>query len=286
MRLLASMFRPEIAVITLIGTAHIGMLGGTKAHIAEEKKAITSFFPQGGGTLVFWEDDEFRDFLAEGVANACTFGPRSLPDFTGARDLGAEGWLIQYAGKDIPFPLPGAHNLQNALAGIRVAELLGVETAKVDEGLRCVEGVKSRTTVYKGKCVIVDDTYNANLESFRAGLAFGASLARESRLLCVLGAMKELGEKSRELHEELGSLVAREAPAYAFCVGEDMRFAVEKARELGYSAIRLFTSSEELAASVCAFAKDHDCIYIKGSRALALDKVALELKERMEANDS
>lgn len=286
MRLLASMFRPDIAVITLIGSAHIGMLGGTKAHIAKEKKDISSFFPQGGGTLVFWEDDEFRDYLAEGMANACTFGPRSLPDFSGARDLGIDGWQIQYAGREIPFPLPGAHNLLNALAGIRVAELLGVDPSGVDEGLRSVEGVKSRTTVYKGKWVIVDDTYNANLESFRAGLAFGSSLARESRLLCVLGAMKELGEKSPELHEQLGALVAREAPAYAFCVGEDMQFAVDKARELGYDRIRLFASSEDLVAAVCAFANNQDCIYIKGSRALALDKVALALKERMEQNDT
>ena len=88
---LAAVYEPDCALITNVGTAHVGVLGGTRAAIAEQKKRIASRF-DGGQTLVVWEDDDFRDALMTGVRGRCeTYGPRSTDGFEGARDLGLDG---------------------------------------------------------------------------------------------------------------------------------------------------------------------------------------------------
>lgn len=280
MDLLADLYQPEIAVITLIGTAHIGLLGGTKRHIAEEKKKIAKYLSQNNGRLIVWEDDEFRDFLIKDIANAYTFGPRSSINFEGARDLGSQGWLIRYDGTETCFPLPGSHNLLNALAGIKIAELLSIRTADILKGLEQVEGAKSRTSICQGNFIIVDDTYNANLESFMAGFALGKQLAGSHRLICIVGAMKELGEQSQAIHEKLGELIAQVKPDSVICYGEETIYTIQKAKELGFMNIAMDNSHEEIISNVLAYVSKDDCVYLKGSRAMMLDKVALALQEK------
>ena len=280
MDLLADLYQPEIALVTLIGTAHIGLLGGTKRNIAEEKKKIGKYISQNNGMLIVWEDDEFRDYLIQDVSNANTFGPRSSMNFEGARDLGSQGWLIRYCGSETCFPLPGSHNLLNALAGIKVAELLGVHTDDILKGLEQVEGAKSRTSIYQGYYIIVDDTYNANLESFIAGFALGKQLAGSHKLICIVGAMKELGEQSQAIHEKLGEIIAQIKPDLVICYGEETIYTVQKAKKLGCTNIAIHNSHEEIVSSVLAIIGKDDCVYLKGSRAMMLDKVAFVLKEK------
>ncbi|HQK33343.1 MAG TPA: UDP-N-acetylmuramoyl-tripeptide--D-alanyl-D-alanine ligase [Spirochaetia bacterium] len=280
MDLLADLYQPEVAIITLIGTAHIGLLGGTKQHIAEEKKKIAKYLSQNNGKLIVWEDDEFHDFLIKNITNAYTFGPRSSMNFEGARDLGSQGWLIRYNGTEAAFPLPGSHNLLNALAGIKTAELLGIHTADIVKGLEQVEAIKSRTSIYQGNFIIVDDTYNANLESFSAGLALGKQLAGSHNLICIVGAMKELGEQSQVIHEKLGEIIAQVKPKRVICYGEETSYTIEKAKEFGYMNISITNSHEEIISSVLSCVNKDDCVYLKGSRAMMLDKVALALKEK------
>ena len=277
---LADLYKPDIAVITLIGTAHIGLLGGSKKHIAHEKKKIAKYLNQNNGALIVWEDDEYRDFLLTDIANAYTFGPRSCLSFEGARDLGASGWMISYNGKEVLFPLAGSHNLLNALAGIRVAELLKVNTDDMLHGLAQVEGAQSRTAIFQGKFTVVDDTYNANLESFTAGLALAKQLAGSHNLICIVGAMKELGDQTQSIHEQLGEIIAAVKPAHVYCYGEETHFTVNKAKESGFNNIIVTHSHEELVQNVLTCVHEHDCIYLKGSRALSLDKVAMLLKEK------
>ena len=91
MELLADLYEPDCAVVTTIGTAHIGVLGGTRQNIATEKRKITARFT-GSQRLVVPEDDDFRDFLLTGIKGAgFLHGLRSVDGFTGARDMGLEG---------------------------------------------------------------------------------------------------------------------------------------------------------------------------------------------------
>ncbi|MDX9959622.1 MAG: Mur ligase family protein, partial [Spirochaetia bacterium] len=125
MDLLADLYEPDCAVVTNIGTAHIGVLGGTRQSIADEKRRITAKFT-GSQRLVVPEDDDFRDFLLTGLNGAgFLHGLRSVEGFSGARDMGLDGWLLSYGGTEIRLALPGAHNLRNALAAIRTASLYG-----------------------------------------------------------------------------------------------------------------------------------------------------------------
>ncbi|HSV56077.1 MAG TPA: Mur ligase family protein, partial [Magnetospirillaceae bacterium] len=114
---LVRVWEPSHALITNIGTAHIGILGSRRA-IAEEKRKIFSRIAASGAAFA-WEDDDFLGFLALGAPSVLrTFGPRTLEGFEGSRDAGLDGWVIRYKGETIAFPLPGSHNLLDAMAAI------------------------------------------------------------------------------------------------------------------------------------------------------------------------
>ncbi|HPD79714.1 MAG TPA: cyanophycin synthetase, partial [Spirochaetales bacterium] len=120
----------------------------------------------------------------------------------------------------------------------------------------------------------------ANLESFSAGLALGKQLAGSHNLICIVGAMKELGEQSQVIHEKLGEIIAQVKPKRVICYGEETSYTIEKAKEFGYMNISITNSHEEIISSVLSCVNKDDCVYLKGSRAMMLDKVALALKEK------
>ncbi|HTX72700.1 MAG TPA: Mur ligase family protein, partial [Rectinemataceae bacterium] len=118
---LAEIYEPDLALITNIGTAHIGILG-SRDEIAKEKKRIFSRFDGRQEGLV-WEEDEYRQFLKEGVrGRILEYGPKSTTGFRAARDLGLDGYEVDWEGLRFIFPLAGRHNLINAIAAMALAE--------------------------------------------------------------------------------------------------------------------------------------------------------------------
>ncbi|MBU1080199.1 MAG: UDP-N-acetylmuramoyl-tripeptide--D-alanyl-D-alanine ligase, partial [Spirochaetes bacterium] len=278
MDLLASVYEPDCAIVTNVGTAHVGVLGGTRAAIAAEKKRVASRF-DGRQCLVVWEDDDFRDALLSGVRGRCeTYGPRSTDGFEGARDLGLEGWAVRYRGIESRLRLPGAHNLLNALAAIRAASLYGATESDVAEGLESVSPLSGRTSVIRGDFTVVDDCYNANAESVLAAIAFCDSAPTDGRRLYVLGSMKELGEESAASHRRIGLAAASSrADALAF-YGEEARDAYDAARrERPDLEARHFDDYDGLERFVSGYAAGGDLVLVKASRSMALERLVERL---------
>jgi UDP-N-acetylmuramoyl-tripeptide--D-alanyl-D-alanine ligase len=278
MDVLAKVFEPGFALVTNVGTAHIGVLGGTRQSIAEEKRKIASRFT-GDQVLVVWEEDDFREALMSGIkGRVYTYGPRTTDGFEGARDLGLEGWIVRYHGIDARLQLPGSHNLLNALASMRLASLYGVSAADVARGLESVSPLPGRTAVVHGEYTVVDDCYNANEESVAAALSFCDSLGTDARRVYVLGSMKELGRESDAAHRRIGTLAASSKAAVILFYGEEMRAAYDSASRAGTrSLLRHFERYEELDAAVSAIAKPGDLILVKASRSMELDRLSARL---------
>ncbi len=273
MDLLASIVKPDVALITNIGTAHIGLLG-SKEGIALEKKRIFSRFT-GGETGFIYEGEPLFDLLVKDVRGTVrTYGERSTPGFRGAADLGLDGFSVNWEELTIRIPLMGAHNIRNALAAVSVALHLGAPPAAVRDGLQSVRPLFGRGQILRGPVTVIQDCYNANPESVFGILDTLDGVSWPGRKVAVLGAMKELGTATDESHHAIGGRAARSKAAGLFFFGEEAQPAYREVRSRGYRGDVFFANDyAELEARVTAYLVPGDLVLIKGSRSLELERL-------------
>ncbi len=273
MDILADIVRPNCAAITNVGTAHIGILGSRDAIAAEKKKVFSRFSAEGLGFV--YEDDDYRDFLSEGVTGTVlTFGRRTTRGFEGAVSRGLSGYEIRYLGASLSFPLMGEHNLLNALCALSLASELGVPLSLAAEGLESVKPLFGRGEIISGEITLVVDCYNANADSMARSIATVRDLQWQGRKILVLGSMLELGENSAEAHGAVGRLAAESGADAVFLFGEEMEFGKRGLDGAGFEGFSLFTSDYEvLSRSVGNFVRPGDLVLLKGSRGMELERL-------------
>jgi UDP-N-acetylmuramoyl-tripeptide--D-alanyl-D-alanine ligase len=271
---LARVYEPDLALVTNVGSAHVGVIGSRRG-IAEEKKRIFSLFDGRQSGLV-WEDDEYNAFLKEGVRGEMgDFGPRSTSGFGGARDLGLDGYEIDWEGRKFRFPLPGSHNLLDAIAAMAIASRSGASRDDVAEGLASVKPLFGRSEILRGEATVIRDCYNANPDSVEAAVALCDSVPWEGRRAYVLGSMLELGGESEAAHRRIGAAAGRSAASALFFFGEEARPAFEEARLAGFRGLAVFESDfDALRRAVRAYVRPGDLVLLKASRGMALERLS------------
>jgi UDP-N-acetylmuramoyl-tripeptide--D-alanyl-D-alanine ligase len=271
---LAAIYEPDLALITNVGTAHIGILGSKEA-VAKEKKMIFSRF-DGRQTALVREDEDCKAFLLEGLKGKVReYGARSTTGFRGARDLGLDGWEVDWEGLSFRFPLAGRHNLMNAVAAMAIAEAVGTAPRDVAEGLASVEPLFGRSEVLKGDFTLIRDCYNANPDSDVAAIAMCDELPCEGRRVYVLGSMLELGKDSEAEHRRVGRAAAASKAHALFFFGEESRPAFEEAIDAGFAGRLVFeTDFEALRDAVRSFLGAGDLILLKASRGVELERLS------------
>lgn len=277
MEVLADIVRPELAVITNIGTAHIGLVGSQEG-IAREKRKIFSQF-EGTQTAVLYEADAFRPMLEDDLAGSVLlFGPKTTPDFEGAQSLGIDGMLLRWRGREMRLPLPGRHNVLNALAAIRVGLHFGCTDEEIQAGLEAVRPEFGRGEVYRGAVTVIQDSYNANADSMREAIRLLADTPHEGgRKVLVLGAMYELGRYADEHHRRVAGEAAASVADVIILYGPEFAAA---AKEMGDDRrIRIADSFEELSRLVADSVHTGDLVLLKGSRGTRLERLLPLLTE-------
>jgi UDP-N-acetylmuramoyl-tripeptide--D-alanyl-D-alanine ligase len=284
MDLLASIVKPDVALITNIGTAHIGLLGSKKG-IALEKKRIFSRFT-GGETGFIYEQEPLFDVLARDVRGTIrTFGETSTTGFRGAEDLGLDGFAVNWEELTIRVPLTGGFNIRNALAAISVALHLGAPPAAVRDGLQSVRPMFGRGEILRGPVTVVQDCYNANPESVFGILDTVDAIPWEGRKVVVIGAMKELGSAADESHRAVGDRAARSQASALFFYGAEAHAAFQAAQAEGYDGHLVWTDDyADLAARVQAYLVQGDLLLVKGSRSLELERLGGAVTEQRAAS--
>ena len=272
---LVEVFRPQMALITHIGTAHIGPLGSRQG-IAEEKKKIFRHLTTRGGAVI-WDGDGFKDFLLEDVSAPVLIFGEDQEGFEGATDLGFEGWILHMEGRSFPFPLMGRHNLLNALAAVTASRHAGASWEAVAAGLAEQKPLFGRGEVFSGAVTVVVDCYNANPESFLRGLETLNKLPWKGRKILVAGAMGELGGSSEEAHRLLGCQIAGEDLDAVFFFGSSSQPAWEAASRGDFD---LFFTDDypNLEKEVLKYVREGDLVYLKGSRVTALERLIEPLR--------
>jgi UDP-N-acetylmuramoyl-tripeptide--D-alanyl-D-alanine ligase len=280
MDLLGKLALPHHALITGIGSAHIGPLG-SRARIADEKSRVFTYLHRGGRAFVP-EQEELLDRARLPLAPDVTvvrFGPTTTPGYEGSEPLGLEGSLIHWEGLQIHFPLFGSHNVANVLAAITVASTLGVSAAAIQQGIEAVRPMPGRSQVIRGRITIVNDAYNANPESMAAAVSSLTSVPDVGRVLVVLGSMLELGAASAAAHAALGSLLAAVKADAVFLFGRETEATAAVLAHAGYDRPLVRTCCfAELERAVVAALRPGDTVLLKGSRAVALDRLVPALE--------
>lgn len=275
MAALASVLRPSLALVTNVGSAHIGIIGSIEA-IAEEKKQIFSRFTGNEKALVP-ESDPFTDFLSRGIRGTVVpYGQKNL-EASGLlgviHDCGLAGTEITWEGVPAVFGLPGQHNVRNALAAVSIAREIGLDGEAVRKGLASVKPLFGRGEVLYGKTTVLRDCYNANPASVAEALAFCDSLSWKGRRVYIMGSMLEQGDYSEKAHEDMGRLLAASKAGMVFLYGKETAPAAEV---LAAGKLPWFYTDtmDELKKAVSDGIRPGDLVLLKGSRGCALEELS------------
>ncbi|MCC0178892.1 UDP-N-acetylmuramoyl-tripeptide--D-alanyl-D-alanine ligase [Waterburya agarophytonicola K14] len=269
--LLTDIVCPTIGIITNVGTAHIGRLGSREA-IARAKCELLAQMPQSSTAILNYDNRLLID-TAKKVwqGETITYGMKG-----GGIQGAIDGDKINALGYSLPLPLTGEHNASNYLAAVAVAQLLNIDLAVLVSGIN-VELPKGRSRRYDlaNDIVVLDETYNAGLESMLAAV----QMLKETpgkRHIAVLGTMKELGEYSPQLHRQVGEK-GQELGLDMLLVLADEKATQEIAKGAGNIATECFSDRATLTTKLKQIMRSGDRILCKASNSVGLNEVVEEL---------
>ena len=280
---LAAIAGPDTGVITHIGTAHVGHMGSRDA-IALEKGMLAEALPEQG-CLVLNADDPYADGLAArtrakviraGLGRGEVRAKEVRTDSRGSRfqiwheDQNCEAFL----------PIPGTHMVSNALLAAAVGIRFGYKLNEISHALSTIEITPGRLQRLEWDgVVIIQDAYNANLDSMRAALLTVSEMESVGRHCAVLGQMGELGGTSGAAHREIGRLAAELRYDVIMSVGGgDACLMSESARESGAEALHC-ADHTEAAGRLRETLNRGDLVLLKGSRGATMEKIYEQLRD-------
>jgi UDP-N-acetylmuramoyl-tripeptide--D-alanyl-D-alanine ligase len=282
---------PDIGVELLVAPVHLEYLGTIEA-IASAKAELIEGLKPGGTAILNADDERVLRMKALHDGPTLTFGIDRSADVMASEiemtTLGRCRFNLRtpLGQAEAVLPMPGRHNLMNALAASAVATCFEIGAEEIARALRTVVAPHMRGEVldFAAGFTVVDDSYNSNPRSLssmvRTIVEGGAGGAR--RRLVIAGEMLELGPESAEMHREAGREMAGAGIDLVWGVRGLAREIIEGACEAGMSdeATRFFESADEAAAALPTELREGDLVLIKGSRGVRTDKVVAALRDR------
>ena len=261
---------PDLAVITNIGTAHIGRLGSREAIAAAKCEITAGLHPKG--TVVIPAGDPLLESALAAVWSGRVLRVRLADDPEVESDLVGDvnGDQLLIGADRLPLQLEGRHNARNLLLAVAVADQLGVSRKALQAMQVTVPGGRNRR-LQQGGLTLLDETYNASPEAVLAALELLA--AQPGRRFAVLGTMLELGERSLELHQEVAARAVQLGLDGLVLVdgGAEGKAMAEVAAPLPH--LQLVSHPEDAAAPLAAWLNSGDVLLLKASRGVALERL-------------
>ena len=279
---LAGLGQPQIGVITRIGDAHLAEFGSRQA-IAEAKAELLAALPADGLAVLNGDDAELLRLRQRSAAKVVLVGRGSHCDVSATNVSSQAGRLrCDVDGVRLNVPVWGRHYLHCALAAYAVGKSYGLGAGEIAEALAEFEPPPMRCEVGSiGPAKIINDSYNASPIAMRAALELLRDFDSPGRRIVVCGDMRELGDESTALHRELGSEVVTLCGAdLLLACGEYADDVVAGARSAGMPRERAIACREPLDAvpHVRRSLASGDVVLVKGSRAVALERVVAALQ--------
>jgi UDP-N-acetylmuramoyl-tripeptide--D-alanyl-D-alanine ligase len=262
-------------VITCVAPAHLEGFGDLEG-VAAEKSAILGGLRPGGAAVLNADDAYYDYFMKLAPGRTLGFGLSERAAVRGSDvAISEEGSEVTLpGGARASIPLPGVHNLRNALAAAAVGGLLGMDYAEIAERLGGVQALHMRSRLRRvGGLLVLEDCYNANPASFLAALEALECLGSHRRVV-VAGDMAELGRFAEEHHHALGEEIAGRGIELLITVGTEARRVSEAAaRSSARVESHHYMDSASAAAEVPGLLREGDAVLVKGSRLVGLERV-------------
>lgn len=273
---LAHMITPDIAIITKIVEAHIGHMGTIEA-IAIEKSTLLSALKPNGYALIY--GGTRCDQILADKAKRHSYSLFDMNSIDANVQNGTTHIDAKIGGTPIHYTLPfsGLHHVSNSILALETCHQLGLDITRAAKAMETFmlpagRGVTHALTLPKGILItLIDDAYNANPASMRAGLASLKATTKTGRRIAVLGEMRELGEDSATYHRDLKSAIIDAEIDLVFCCCDSMRHLYDVLPESlrGYYA----DTSDELIPHVTTALKTDDVVFVKGSKGSKVSHV-------------
>lgn len=288
-RRLTEIAEPDIGLITNIEMVHLEGMGSLE-RIKNEKGELFRRMRKNGTILVNQDDPRVIELASEFSGQRITFGIEHPADVM-AKEIRLKGsggttFTLIMAGEatEIILPLLGRYFVPNALSAVAVASLFGIEFERVKRALEHFQPSPMRMEIVRaeGGVTLINDAYNANPKSMESALEILCEMRGKGRAIAVLGDMLELGDFSVEAHQRVGEKVGELSIDFLLALGEEAPVVVESAIRHGLDPekAKVLESHSEAVSMLRKVVREGDWILIKGSRRMAMEKVAEGLMER------
>ncbi|MCK5125776.1 MAG: UDP-N-acetylmuramoyl-tripeptide--D-alanyl-D-alanine ligase [candidate division Zixibacteria bacterium] len=279
---LAAVIKPELALITNIGPAHLETLGSIE-NVVKAKFELIDTLPVGALVVLNADDTNLMTEAKRRNLSFIGFGIDNPTDFT-ATDLdvtedGLRTFVVN--GQQITLNAIGRVNVYNALAAIAASSVWGCLPEEWSKGLNAFipDDLRMKQEQFNGLQLLID-CYNANPDSVSASLEAVKELNVSARKIAVLGDMLELGSSSDDLHRKAGQMAADAGIDYLFCLGPQSRHIRDGAISSGMNegSVMHTEDKQDLLDSLLKIIEQGDLILFKASRGMELEKIIHGLK--------
>lgn len=273
---LAAMARPDVAIITNIGIAHIEFMG-TREAIALEKGMLAEALDPCGAVILSAEDDFSRSIAGRTKADAifCGIEQGDVRATDVHQDFGGTKFRLHADRRcvEAELPVPGLHMVRNALLAAATGRFFGLSLEECAEGIRNLRLTKGRLEQKLVRGIhILDDSYNANPDSMAAALRTLVEMPGGGARIAVLGRMGELGAESESGHRRIGELAAELGLDCLITVGDEAAIIAAAA----LPDVKVVAPEMTIEGAVNALkmvARPGDVVLIKGSRSARMERV-------------
>ena len=284
--LLSKIAKPNICVITNIGTSHIGFLGSrenilkAKLEILDGTENPIIIVNNDNDLLHKWymDNKDSKNIVSFGIENESDIMPKKL-------ELHHDGseYDCNINGEDVKVkvPIAGEHFVFNSLCAIAVGKVLNIEPDKILQGIKNVELTKRRMDVKeKNGITIINDAYNASPESIKESLKYLKTF-ENNRKIAILGDVLELGEYNEELHRKIGKYVAEEGVDILIYYGEASKYVIDQAIKEGMNPKNIYDVKEknQIIDLLKQKIKNGDVLLFKASNGMKFFDLATEIQE-------
>ena len=268
--------KPSIGVITNVAEAHAGTLGDSLESVVQAKQEMVDGIGYEG-TLIINADDPGTKKLDFGSfkGNLVTFGIKNDADIMASGvSYRKSGMKFIVDGYEFSINSHGEHNVYNALAAISVGKISSIPNDNLKAALLGYRSPNMRQQISVGKFTIINDTFNANPLSMKAGLKVLNDRHKGNYTVAVLGNIAQLGSYSEEGHRSVGEYISTTRIKEVTTLGEDARYIGEEATSKGYGGkVKHFSTNEEVVKHINSSIPKGAVLYFKASRVMKLEDV-------------
>ena len=288
--LLSKIAKPNICIITNIGTSHIGNLGSrenilkAKLEILNGAKNPYIIVNNDNDLLHKWAIENKEEFKIK------TYGIKKPSDVQPSNVIVKEDKSqveIQIRNQEniIEVPVGGEHFVLNSLCAIEVGILLNIKNEEIKNGIETFKLTKNRMDIkiLKNQIKIINDAYNASVESVEAIIKYVQNI-EANRRIAVLGDIFEVGKYSKEIHEKIGEIVCKNNIDILICSGENAKYIVNSAKEKGFKKENVYylEDKEKIVELIKKIVQPQDLVIFKASNGMKFYDIAEKVKTELE----